>query len=201
MAKHSGSKGSRGERRAGKQRAQRAREHGLPERRVEPLRARAATPEPYRSREDEEGSRNAPAAASRKGAVPTLVWVVGGALAILAGVYVLSQKRDEALNETRPAAEPTTLLVSAVAPAQAAPLAEPPETAPAAVTSSAAAERAPVPAPPRVVSPPRAPKVPKPLVAAPQPPAVVAPAEPKPPVEAPRPIAPVSPTSPADSSN
>ena len=44
MAKRSGSKVSRGARKVERQRAQRARERGLPERREEPLRG-AATPE------------------------------------------------------------------------------------------------------------------------------------------------------------
>jgi len=103
MAKRGGSKGSRGERRAERERAERARLHGLPisERRDAQLRSRAATPEP--SSEASDGGADGLGVA-RPAGVPTLVKVIGVALLILVGVYVLSRARDRALTEPAPAA-------------------------------------------------------------------------------------------------
>ena len=121
MAKRSGSKSSRSERKAGKQRAQRARQHGLPEPQTRaPLRARAATPEPGSSRRDPDRSSDAPPPPAHKQLIPTPIKVLGIAVVILIGVYVLSQKRDEALTETHATPEAASALGSA-APAPQAP--------------------------------------------------------------------------------
>jgi len=107
MAKRSGSKSSRSERRAERTRAERAREHGLPvsERRDVQLRNRAAS---HEVGEDERGSDAL--VAGTKAGIPTLVKVVGVALVILIGVYFLGRERDRALTEPTPA-------TSAAAPA------------------------------------------------------------------------------------
>ncbi len=207
MAKKSGSKSSRNERRAGRKRAERAREHGLPIRRDAPQRARASTPQPGSERDGDDRSSDAPPARAPKPAgIPTLVKVVGGALVILIGVYLLSRQRDEALTETKPA--PELPAASAVSPPE-------PDVAPspalAASASAAAAPPADAPTPSVSVTSPTkpvvvAPVVPtpeKPIVAAPKPPArVAAPAPvavpaapvaapaPKPPAPAPPAVAP-----------
>lgn len=103
--------------------------------RREPVRARASTPEPGRRPEREAGSSDALAAAVKPAGIPTLVKVLGGALVILAGVYLLSRQRDQALTETKPSP-----IVVASSPA---PLLE---AAPEAPTASA-------PAPPKPVAP------------------------------------------------
>lgn len=191
MAKKSGSKSSRSERRAGRQRAARAREHGLPTARVEPVRAR--TPDPASSPERDDRSSDAPARRSAKSAgLPPLVWVVGAALVILLGVFLLSHRRDEGLTEaTQATAEPPAAPapsggeVAAEADASAAPSAQP-ESA-AAAQPAADASAAPVvvdeptpPTQPVVVAPvvpaPAPPKVQKPAVSAPVRPVVAAPA-------------------------
>jgi len=194
MAKKSGSNSSRSERRAGRQRAER---HGLPPRKEPPTRVRASTPEPGSARDSEGRSSDAPPARPAKSAgIPTLVKVVGVAVLLLIGAYLLSQQRDAALTETPPAPEPP-------AAASAAPTAEvlaEPDAQPA-PSSTQAAPPAPAPAPeapaPVVsVTPPT-----KPLVAAPVVPglAVSAPAKPrveKPPVAS-KPAAIAAPAAPA----
>ena len=111
MAKRSGSKSSRSERRAERTRAERAREHGLPvsERRDAQLRNRTASPEPPREAGEDERGSDALVAGTKAG-IPTLVKVVGVALVILIGVYFLGRERDRALTEPTPA-------TSAAAPA------------------------------------------------------------------------------------
>lgn len=106
MAKRSGSRSSRGERRAERQRAERAREHGLPARRPEPMRARGTTPEFDRLADPNEGPSDRPVVPLRKASVPTLVKVVGAAIVILLGVYLLGRQRDRALSEGAAAPEP-----------------------------------------------------------------------------------------------
>ena len=203
MAKRSGSKTSRGERRAGKERAQRAREHGLPERREEAPRARASTPEPGSRDDGEDRSSDAPRAAKAKSAgVPTLVKVVGAALVILLGVYILSQRREDALTETKPAPElPSAQASATVESPTTAVLPPEPEPKPEPVVT-AAPSSAPSPAvsvtPPSkpvvampLVSSPSKPKVEKPVVAAPKP-AVASPVAPV--AAPPAPVAPVLPS-------
>lgn len=176
MAKKSGTRGSRSERNAGRKRAERARQHGLPVREEPPARARALTPEPSDDTYGEARSSDAPLSSAKKSAgIPTLVKVVGGALVILSGVYLLSRQRDEALLETKPAAEPAAA-VSAPAPEVGPELIPPPEPRAAAPAPEPAPEApAPVlsvtpPAKPLVAAPARAepskPKVEKPAVAA-----------------------------------
>jgi hypothetical protein len=141
MAKKPGSKSSRSERRAGRKRAERAHEHGLPVRREPP--ARAATPEPRRRLEREAGSSSAPLAGAAKPAgIPTLVKVLGGALVILAGVYLLGRQRDEALTETKPSPKAALAPPAAVlepAPTSEALSASAAASAPAVVASAVAA--------------------------------------------------------------
>jgi hypothetical protein len=174
MAKRSGSKSSRSERKAGRERAERARDRGLPEKRSEPLRARAATPEPVSSVDGEDRSSDAPPAPTKPpGGVPTLVKVVGAALVLLMGAYVLSLLRDDGLTDTKPAAEPAGKS-SAVAETQLAP--EPaanrgaatpaPEVTPTA--ESAPALASPVPDSLPAVTPPNEPAVAAPVVASPR---------------------------------
>jgi cytoskeletal protein RodZ len=196
MAKRSGSKTSRSDRRAGKERARRAREHGLPERREEARRARASTPEPGSRDDGEDRSSDAPRMAKAKSpGVPTLVKVIGGALVILLGVYIFSQRREDALTETKPAPELPSAQASATveSPTTAVPAPEPepePKTAPApervvAPTPSAGPAAVVSVTPPSkpvvvipLVSAPSKPKVEKPVVA--PAPAVPKPAAPKP---------------------
>jgi hypothetical protein len=187
MAKRSGSKTSRSDRRAGKERARRARAHGLPERREEAPRARASTPEPGSRDDDEDRSSDAPRAAKAKSpGVPTLVKVIGAALVILLGVYILSQRREDALTETKPAPELPSAQASATveSPTTAVPAPEP--------------EPKPAPAPERVVAP-TSNVAPAPVVSVTQPskpvaamPLVSAPAKPKveKPVVVPAPVVP-----------
>ena len=176
MAKKSGSKSSRSERRAGRKRAERALEHGLPTLKLPPPRARAATPEPGSAREGTDRSSDAPSVPVAKSAgIPTLVKVLGAALVILVGVYLLSRQRDEALTETKPAPEPP------VAAASAAPAVEAPPAVEAAAEPSAAPapEVTAAPEPPAAVvsvTPPSKPVVTAPVVAAP---VVAAPSKPK----------------------
>ena len=206
MVKRSGSKGSRSERRAGKQRAQRARAHGLPERREALPRARASTPEPgSRDDGDDRSSDAPPAGATARRGIPTLVKVVGGALVILVGVYILSQRREQALSDTKPAPELPSAQVTASAesPTTAVPRPEPePEAEPSAsavVAPAPASEPTPIVSvtPPTkpliampVVSAPALPKVPKPVIVAPA--QVTAPKAPAPVVVAPVPVAPAA---------
>ncbi|HKY40505.1 MAG TPA: hypothetical protein VJN18_31440 [Polyangiaceae bacterium] len=118
MAKRSGSKGTRGERKADRQRAQRARERGLPERREEPLRARAATAEPG-SGDDEDRPSDAsrPVARAKPAGIPPIAKVVTGALLILVAVYVLSRFRDQPPSETSTTPEPDASAATTPEPA------------------------------------------------------------------------------------
>jgi len=137
MAKRTGSKTSRGERRAGKQRAQRARQHGLPERREASRRARASTPAPASGSDGGEPSSAVPLGRSaKKPGIPTLVKVVAGALVILLGVYILGQRREQGLTE--PKAEPSAHVSATVDSAATAARPSEPELEP---------ESHPVPAP------------------------------------------------------
>jgi hypothetical protein len=184
MAKRSGSKTSRSERRAGRERADRAREHGLPARRDATPRARASTPEP-RSHSESGGDRSsdAPRPAKPVG-IPTLVKVVGGALALLVGVYLVTLLRDEAPTDTQPAPE---VVATSAAPelepgASALPGSPPviaPEPLPVPPVSVAVPEKPVVAAP--AVSAPRKPKVPQ----SPAPPQPAAPKPAAPPVDNP----------------
>lgn len=219
MAKKSGSRSSRSERNAGRKRAERARQHGLPVRREPAPRQRAVTPEPSDDSYGEARSSDAPLSNAKKSAgIPTLVKVVGGALVILIGVYFLSRQRDEALLETKPAAEPAAALSASVSSAGQvgpelvpAPEASPPvEPTPAAASPVAAAPvvsvtppAKPVAAEPVVLEPSK-PKVAKPVPAtpvAPKPvatPAAVAPvAAPAVPAPAAAPVAPKAAPAPA----
>jgi hypothetical protein len=169
MAKKSGSKSSRSERRAGRKRAERAVQHGLPTRQQPPPRARAATPEPGRNDEGIDRSSDAPRVpVAKPGGIPTLVKVLGAALVILGGVYLLSRQRDEALTESQPAPEPPVVATSA-APAVGVPA----EASPPAPEVIAAPEP---PAAILSVTPPAKPVVVAPVVAAP---IVSAPSKPK----------------------
>jgi ribonuclease E len=173
MAKKSGSKSSRSERRAGRKRAERAVEHGLPTRKAPPPRARAATPEPGSHREGTDRASDAPRAPiAKSGGVPTLVKVLGAALVILIGVYLLSRQRDEALTESKPVPE-TPLVAASAAPAIEA-AAEPSSRLPAPEVTAAPQPEAPE----AIVSvtPPTKPVVVAPVVAAP---VVSAPSKPK----------------------
>jgi hypothetical protein len=165
MAKKSGSKSSRSERRAGRKRAERAVEHGLPTRQ-QPPRARsrsAKADEPSRSGEGTtRASDAAPASVAKSSGIPTLVKVLGAALVILLGVYLLSRQRDEALTENVPAAEVPVVAASA-APTVEAAAAEPNAPSPAPEVTA-------VPQPPGAVvpiTPPTMPVVSAPLVPAP----------------------------------
>ena len=190
MAKKSGSKSSRNERRAGRKRAERAREHGLPVRPDAPQRVRASTPQPGSDRDGRDGedrSSDAPAARTPKPAgIPTLVKVIGGALVILLGVFLLSRQREEALTETKPAPE---LPASSAAPSpSSSPEAEPAE--------APAASAAPV-TPPVVDAPAAGPVISvtpptRPVVVAPVVPAPASPMVDKPHVVAPKPPTPVA---------
>lgn len=219
MAKKSGSRSSRSERNAGRKRAERAREHGLPVRQEPPPRARAVTPEPSEDSYGEARSSDAPLSHAKKSAgIPTLVKVVGGALVILVGVYLLSRQRDEALLETKPAAEPAAAvsasespspevgpeLIAAPEPSGAAPAPEPVPASPAAAAPlvPVTPPAKPVVAAPVVVEPskpkadkpaPAAPAAPKPVAA---PPPVAAPAPPTA-APAPKPVTPKAPSAPA----
>jgi hypothetical protein len=165
----------------------------LPARVEPPPPARALTPEPSDEALGEARSSASPSSRAQKPGIPTLVKVVGGALVILIGVYLLSRQRDDAMMETQPSGEPGVAASAVAAPAspevRAEPLAEPSAApAPAAELSPApAAAPAPevsvkLPAKPVVVapqvSPPAKPKVAMP--AAPVPASVAAPAAPKP---------------------
>jgi hypothetical protein len=87
----------------------------LPERRSTPMRARAATPEPDRF--GDEGDRDdSPIVPLRKSGIPTLVKVVGAAVVILLGVYLLGRQRDRALTESPPAPEPPASGLPTLAP-------------------------------------------------------------------------------------
>ena len=200
MAKHSGNKGSRSERRAGRQRASRAREHGLPAR-VEPesRRVRASTPEPRSAAGDDRSSDAPPAPLTKPSqGIPTIVKVVGGALAILAAAYALSRFRDESGATTaapEPAAsvsaaalapEPTASAAAAVAPSTLAPAGELLEPAlPSVAAPSVATPPVVSVAKPSVAPPKPAVVVPKPATpAAAAPKAVVPPAAPA----APKPV-------------
>jgi len=70
------------------------------------MRARAATPEPDRLVGDTERPSEAPRVPLRKTGIPTLVKVLGAAIVILLGVYLLSRQRDQALNDVAPKPEP-----------------------------------------------------------------------------------------------
>ena len=196
MARRPGSRGSRSERRAGKQRAQRAREHGLPERRLEPVRARVETSEP-RGAEGEGRASDAPPTPALKRGIPTLVWVVGGALAILAGVYVLSQMRDGALGGPVTDPEPA----ASVSGEKEAGVAEPPVEATASASDAQPTTAAPSPlvsSAPVAASAiaPSLPKVGKPVAPRPKAPTAVtaaSAAKPEPPAPVPAPIAPATP--------
>ena len=96
MAKGSGTKGSRSERKAGRQRALRAREHGLPERHEVPLHVAGARAELMDAEggADTESSPGGGGSGRRRPGPPVAVWVVGGALLLLALLYVLSRVRD-----------------------------------------------------------------------------------------------------------
>lgn len=190
MAKRSGTRSSRSERKAGRERAQRARQHGLPERN-EP--AARATSEPLSTETEGRSSDALPVKAARPSGVPTVVKVVGGALAVLLAVYLLTRYRDQ--EDAKATPEPAT---SAVAPTSAAPVTEEampvssgpePEAAPPAPAETAqsksekpttpAAPAAPKPAVPGVAA------VPAPApVSAPARAATPAPAVPKPPTPA-----------------
>src|SRR5262245_31814535 len=108
MAKRSGSKSSRSGRKAGKERAQRAREHGLPQAAPESeapraARVRAATPEP-RSAQGEDRSSDAPLPGIPKRAgLPTGAKLAIAVAVLLGGVYLLSLYRD---SQTSATAEP-----------------------------------------------------------------------------------------------
>jgi hypothetical protein len=102
MAK-AGSKGSRSERKAGRQRAERARAHGLPEGTLPQHGARGAGGALEDVGDPADVTDAAPHATSVAGKrarasearrPPVLVWVVGGALALLAIAYVLTRFRD-----------------------------------------------------------------------------------------------------------
>lgn len=191
MAKRSGSRSSRSERRAGRDRAQRAKDHGLPERPAAPLRARAATPEP-RSDGGQDRSSDAPRApVATSSTVPSWVWVAGGALLLLVGAYVMSQKRDAASNEAKP--EPET----PVAPASTALESSEPSPEPSA-SAAAPEESAPAaPEPVASVSEPEKPRVVAPVIAKPRAPAVAKPAVPV--VAPPAPVPVPAPATPSDS--
>ena len=93
MAKASGSKSSRSERKAGRQRAERARAHGLPE--LRPVQAAASVAPDEDAAVERADVTPAAAAAARKGR-PVLVWVLGAALVILLIAYVITRFRDSA---------------------------------------------------------------------------------------------------------
>jgi hypothetical protein len=111
MAKRSGSRSSRGERRAERERAERAREHGLPERRSAPERARAATPARLTDDERSDRASDAPSLPLNKTRIPTLAKVLGVGAVILLGVYLLGRQRDKAIEDRarpEPPAVPTS---------------------------------------------------------------------------------------------
>jgi hypothetical protein len=189
MAKQSGSKSSRSGRKAGKERAVRARERGLPQAAPESeapraARVRAATPEP-RSFGGEDRSSDAPPLAIPKSAgLPTGAKLAIAVAVLLGGVYLLSRYRDSTSAATAEPEPPTSASPVAVTepepPTSASPTppAEPP-AAPEAPVEPVVEPSAPV------VSPPTKPSASKPVA-------------PKPAVAAPRPVAPVaSPTTPA----
>ena len=178
MAKRSGSRSSRSERRAGRERAERAREHGLPTRPQATLRTRVAGPEP----ESQSAARSSEptTVALKSPAIPTLVKVIGGALVILLGVYLLSRQRDQALTETPTAGESASAAASATTEPAPEPSALGPELAPspAAESTPAPALSATLPTKPSVSLPavpaPTKPKVAKPSVEPPPPPVLPA---------------------------
>jgi hypothetical protein len=175
MGKKSGSKSSRSERNAGRKRAERARQHGLPTRPAPAPPARQLTPEPSDDSYGEARSSDAPLSRAQKRAgIPTLVKVVGGALVVLIGVYLLSRQRDQALPETTPAAEPAGA-VSAVASPSTESGGEP--APPSSATSPAPAFTSPSEPPAAVVSvtPPAEPVVVAPVAASPSKPKVALP--------------------------
>ena len=182
MAKRSGSRSSRGERRAERERAERARKHGLPEPLKPALRARAATPDPNSDVEAADRSSDAPAVLPKSPAIPTLVKVLGGALLILLAVYLLSRQRDQARTPTEPAPEPAKPTASAMAEPALQPETSatnaPPSVSAASPTAGDSATVV-VPTRPSVSLPslrtPSEPRVARPSVVAPRPP-VVAPA-------------------------
>jgi hypothetical protein len=107
MGKRSGTNSSRSERKAGRERTRRARQHGLPERK-EPPRVRPGAREPL-SADGEDRSSDAPLAKGVKArGVPTVVKVVGSALAVLLAVYLLTHYRDQAALEPDAAPKPAT---------------------------------------------------------------------------------------------
>jgi hypothetical protein len=96
MAK-AGSKGSRSERKAGRQRAERARAHGLPEGSLPQHGVRANVGDEPEGTDVADLPRHVArdaARASQARRPPVLVWVVGGALVLLAIAYVLTRFRD-----------------------------------------------------------------------------------------------------------
>lgn len=126
MARRSGGGGSRSDRKAGRERARRAKRHGLPERREEAPRgpASAGTRRAADTFEaDEPASRRSAAGLPGKAKIPTLAKVVGGALLVLAGAYALSRIRDSAPSEAL-APEPATL-GSASRPTESSPASAP----------------------------------------------------------------------------
>lgn len=186
MAKRSGSKSSRSERKADRERARQRQERGLPEPPARrPLRARAATPEPSGSEHVGRPS-DAPVSPPTTG-IPPFVWVVGGALLILVVAYFVSQRRDAALT-TQP--EPEAPSASVASSATELPVAEPSVTAsdPPAPTPQ---QLQPVPAEP--VVPPTEPSVAAPVVSAPSKPRVDKPKA----ATVPAPKAPTPPAQPA----
>ncbi len=93
MARRPGGKSSRSERRAGRQRAERAREHGLPERR-EPLPRRELEVEPV-ARDSAAPAARSSSVPARRG-VPLAVKVGAVAVGLLIAAYALSRLRDRA---------------------------------------------------------------------------------------------------------
>ncbi len=96
MGKRSGSRSSRSERRAERQRAERARDHGLPAR---PLSSPPAGGSQTQGALDapREHSPESGAAPSSRSGFPLLAKVLILAFVILLGVYLLGRQRDKAL--------------------------------------------------------------------------------------------------------
>jgi hypothetical protein len=191
MAKRSGSKSSRSGRKAGKERAVRARERGLPQAAPESdaprlARVRAATPEP-RSAQGEDRSSDAPSPGIPKSAgLSSGTKLAIAAAILLGGLYVLSRFRDA--SETTAAPEPPGSAAPVIVTTEAEPLpsavspsidpSSPPAAAPVSEPETPAAPVVEPSAP--VVSPPAKPSVPKPVA-------------PKPVAAAPKPVAPAAP--------
>jgi hypothetical protein len=140
MPKHPGAKSSRSERRAGRERAHRARSHGLPERPAEPTR-RVSAREPELENDTE--SSGTALGLPKKAGIPTLVKVAIGALVALAGAYFLTRLRDaRSWNRDDAAAEPAASVASASAtasnPLQTPVVAQPVTPVPAPLPSAAA---------------------------------------------------------------